>query len=110
MGCAPTTSRAPSCSGRSAAAASWAATCSPAKRPYFDTFFSFVCYIDDLADDINLSVDVRARRLDEWERTYLAIAKGDPVPADGPLSRSEETDASSPGRWCTPCGPGTCPT
>ncbi|WP_318203967.1 phytoene/squalene synthase family protein [Streptomyces sp. SCL15-4] len=66
----------------------------PAKRPYFDTFFSFVCYIDDLADDINLSVDVRARRLDEWQRTYLAIAKGEELRSDQPLSLSEQTDAA----------------
>ncbi|MGW2487691.1 phytoene/squalene synthase family protein [Streptomyces sp. NPDC001606] len=65
-----------------------------AKRPYFDAFITFVAYVDNLTDDINLSVDVRNRRLDEWERTYLAVAKGDPLPVDRPLSRSEETDAA----------------
>jgi 15-cis-phytoene synthase len=65
-----------------------------AKRPYFDAFITFVAYVDNLADDINHSVEVRARRLDEWESTYMAIAKGDPLPVDRALSRSEQTDAS----------------
>lgn len=65
-----------------------------AKRPYFDAFITFVAYVDNLADDKNHSVEVRARRLDEWEHTYMAIAKGDPLPVDRPLSLSEQTDAS----------------
>ncbi|MER6997777.1 squalene/phytoene synthase family protein [Streptomyces sp. NPDC000410] len=65
-----------------------------AKRPYFDVFFAFVCYVDDLADDINHSLEIRSQRLDEWERTYMAIAKGEAVESDKPLSRAEETDAA----------------
>nr|BDC78260.1 prenyltransferase [Streptomyces viridochromogenes] len=65
-----------------------------AKRPYFDAFITFVAYVDNLTDDIKHSVEVRARRLDEWERTYLAVAKGDAPSADRPLSRSEQTDAA----------------
>jgi 15-cis-phytoene synthase len=65
-----------------------------AKRPYFDAFITFVAYVDNLTDDIDHSVEVRARRLDEWERTYMAVAKGDPLSEERPLSRSEQTDAA----------------
>ncbi|MFD0384183.1 phytoene/squalene synthase family protein [Streptomyces stramineus] len=65
-----------------------------AKRPYFDVFFSFVCYVDDLVDDVNRSTEVRAQRLDEWERAYLAAVKGETLEVEGPPSGDQETDSA----------------
>ncbi|MFF4405598.1 phytoene/squalene synthase family protein [Streptoverticillium reticulum] len=65
-----------------------------AKRPYFDTFFSFVCYVDDLVDDVNRSLEVRKQRLDEFERAYLAACDGEETETDGPPSGDHVADAA----------------
>ncbi|MFD7335183.1 phytoene/squalene synthase family protein [Streptomyces violascens] len=65
-----------------------------AKRPYFDTFFAFVCYIDDIADEVDHSLEIRAQRLDEWDRTYQAVLKGEQLPEPWQLSKSQQTDAA----------------
>lgn len=64
-----------------------------AKRPYFDVFFAFVTYIDDIVDDFDRSVAVRAQRLDEWEGTFRSFADGAAPANSRTSSRDERSDA-----------------
>ncbi|WP_331766571.1 squalene/phytoene synthase family protein [Embleya sp. NBC_00896] len=65
-----------------------------AKRPYLDAFFAFVTYLDDMADNFDRSVAVRAQRLDEWERVFTAFVKGEPPAEDRARSRDEAADTA----------------
>nr|WP_042178749.1 squalene/phytoene synthase family protein [Kibdelosporangium sp. MJ126-NF4]CEL13397.1 Phytoene synthase [Kibdelosporangium sp. MJ126-NF4]CTQ99086.1 Phytoene synthase (EC 2.5.1.32) [Kibdelosporangium sp. MJ126-NF4] len=50
------------------------------KRPYLETFWSFVLHVDGIVDNERADVEVRARRLDEWVRMFDAVLEGGPVP------------------------------
>ncbi|WP_370949739.1 phytoene/squalene synthase family protein [Amycolatopsis sp. cg5] len=62
------------------------------KRPYFEVFFAFITYLDDIVDVRDHSIEVRAKRLDEWETLFSAALK-DELPGK-PSSRDEESDAA----------------
>ncbi|MBN6040608.1 squalene/phytoene synthase family protein [Amycolatopsis sp. 195334CR] len=62
----------------------------PSTRPYFEVLFAFITYVDDIVDLREHSVEIRERRLAEWEAAFSAAVK-DETPAVS-ASRDEESD------------------
>jgi phytoene synthase len=60
------------------------------KRPYIESFWAFVLYIDHVVDNPEDSVETRAWRLDQWERMFTSVVDGTPVPPE--MSDDECTD------------------
>jgi phytoene synthase len=55
----------------------------PPKRPYMETFWAFVLFVDNVVDDASTSVEARADRLDRWERMYASVIEGTPPEGEG---------------------------
>ncbi len=48
------------------------------KRPYLDTIFAFLTYIDDVVDDIDAAITSRRLHIDAWVRAFTEV-RPDPV-------------------------------
>ncbi|QLY33573.1 squalene/phytoene synthase family protein [Nocardia huaxiensis] len=65
------------------------------KRPYMDALWTFIGYLDDLADEPSQSAEIRLLRLAEWQRAFERHRNDEPARDRTNLSTGEVDDEAT---------------